>query len=153
MRSNSKPIDMKIKYLHVLILLITGFSAASQSTEQQIRALMAEQQDCWNKGDVDCFMIHYWNSPELVFIGGSGLTYGWQTTLDNYKKRYPDLATMGTLTFDILTVCELNEDHAFVIGKWFLEREMGNIGGIYSLVWRKVDERWVIISDHTSTAE
>lgn len=111
---------------------------------------MEAQEVCWNKGDLDCFMSVYWKSDSLKFIGSKGLNYGWQLTLDNYKKSYPDKAAMGKLTFTNLHIDQLSKNHVSVIGKWHLEREMGDLEGHYSLIWEKINGEWVIISDHSS---
>jgi ketosteroid isomerase-like protein len=57
---------------------------------------------------------------------------------------------MGNLHFDIVSIKPLNEDHYFVIGKWHLTRTVGNLNGIFTLVFRKTKEGWKIISDHSS---
>ena len=111
---------------------------------------MKQQQECWNAGDLECFMDSYWKSDKLVFVGGNGITYGWQTTLDNYKKRYPTRAAMGTLTFELLILEPLSEDFWSVVGKWSLERKEDNPNGHFSLIFRKLGNEWVIVSDHTS---
>ena len=115
-----------------------------------IIGLMSQQEKCWNDGDIDCFMVTYWNSDSLKFIGKSGVTYGWDNTRNNYKKKYPDKSHMGVLSFEIISVQLLSETAAFVVGKWGLKREMGDVGGFFSLIWRKIDGQWVIVSDHTS---
>ena len=85
-----------------------------------------------------------------MFVGKSGITYGWQKTLDNYKKNYPDAAAMGKLKFDLLEVKRLSSGYFFVVGKWHLTRSIGDIGGIFTLLFRKVANRWLIIADHSS---
>ena len=57
---------------------------------------------------------------------------------------------MGKLTFDILQVKKLDTEYYFVIGKWFLKRDAGDIGGHYTLLFRKIDGKWKIINDHSS---
>lgn len=116
-----------------------------------IELVMGKQEQCWNKGDIDCFMDGYWKSDSLQFIGSRGLTYGWQQTLDNYKKSYPDRATMGQLKFDILSMKLLSEGNVLLIGKWHLSREeKEDVGGHFSLNWKKINGQWVIIADHSS---
>lgn len=95
-------------------------------------------------------MEGYWKSDELVFIGRNGLTYGWQKTLDNYKKSYPDVETMGTLTFELLLLEPLSDDFWSVVGKWSLERKSDNPQGHFSLIFRRLGNDWVIVSDHSS---
>ena len=116
-----------------------------------INAVLKAQQTAWNRGDVDAFLVGYWQSSELTFSGSNGISRGWDGVLSRYKKNYPDRATMGELNFSDLEVRFLGSDAALVLGKWHLKREMGDIGGVFSLVWQKFPEGWKIIHDHTST--
>ncbi len=147
-----KFIGMK-KYLLLTICALLSCIAYSQ-TENKMKAtiqkIMHEQELAWNKGDVDGFMLSYWNNDSLKFIGKNGITYGWKSTLDNYKKSYPDKATMGELNFSIISVEELSTTSCYVIGKWNLKREKGDVGGYYTLLWKKINGKWVIVTDHTS---
>lgn len=118
--------------------------------EQEIRLLIDDQRIYWNQGDLENFMGAYWKSDSLMFIGKSGVTYGWQNTLNNYKKGYPDTAAMGKLKFDILEVKRLSEIYFFVVGKWHLIRSIGNVGGHFTLLFKKVKNKWVIVADHSS---
>lgn len=120
------------------------------SDETLIRQIMAAQEAAWNRGDLAAFMEGYWQSDSLRFIGSRGLTFGWQTTLDNYRKNYPDPETMGQLKFTIISVEPLAPTSAFVIGKWHLARTKGDLEGHYTLLWRKINGQWVIVADHSS---
>ncbi len=62
-------------------------------------------------------MNGYWESDSLKFIGKNGITYGYDATLERYKKSYPDVQAMGKLKFDILSMKKLDKKHVFVIGK------------------------------------
>ena len=131
-------------------LMIAGNLLAQKTDETAIRAVMAKQVTDWNNGDIDAFMDTYWKSDSLKFVGSKGVTHGWKNTLDRYKKSYPDTTVMGKLTFDIQSVQILSGDYAFVLGKWFLKRTIGDVGGYYTLLFKKVEGRWVIALDHTS---
>ena len=140
---------------HLLILTLTFLSTKFYSqTENKIistiEKAMHAQEVSWNKGDIEGFMATYWNSDSLKFIGKNGITFGWQNTLDNYKKSYPDKATMGELNFSIVSVELLSENSCYVIGGWNLKRKKGDVGGFYTLLWKKIKGKWVIVSDHTS---
>jgi len=147
----SQSMHMK-KYLSLLIFVLTlSFGATAQSNdEMMIRKAMNEQLAAWNSGDLTRFMGTYWQDDSLMFIGKSGITYGWQKTLDNYKKGYPDTATMGKLDFTILQVKRLSVLYFFVVGKWHLTRSVGDVGGHFTLLFRKVKNKWVIVADHSS---
>jgi hypothetical protein len=57
---------------------------------------------------------------------------------------------MGKLQFTILQVQLLSKTHAQVIGKWHLTRSIGNVQGHFTLLLRRRNGQWVIISDHSS---
>ena len=147
---------MKLLFVCLLISLSTTLTSHSQSIgtatdRRAILQLLKRQTDDWNAGRVDKFMTAYWASDSLTFIGKVGVTYGYQATLDNYKKRYPSRAAMGTLKFDVLNMDFPTPTVAYVIGRFHLTRpKIGDADGYFTLLWRKVKNRWVIISDHTS---
>lgn len=143
------------KSLAFLFLLCTFWTQAQPHKlpdAQQIKHVLHLQQEAWNKGDLAGFMQGYWKSDSLQFIGKKGITRGWQATLDNYQKAYPDQATMGQLQFEILNLEMFSKTTAQVIGKWTLIRsaDKGNVGGHFTLIFKKINKRWVIVSDHTS---
>lgn len=141
---------------HLLCILclfvLTGRSLAQKASDrQEILEVLNEQTQNWNKGKLEKFMDGYWKSDSLKFIGKNGVTYGWQNTLANYEKRYPDKASRGTLRFEILSVEFISKDAAFVIGKFFLTRpQKGDASGHFSLLWRKIKGEWLIVADHSS---
>jgi len=140
-----------MKYCILFVLLgITQFANAQSSDEKIIRDLLERQTRDWNRGDIDAFMKGYWESDSLMFVGKNGATYGYQKTLSNYKKNYPDTTAMGRLRFNILEVRRLSASHYFVLGKWMLTRSIGDISGHYTLLLRKIKGRWTIIADHSS---
>ncbi|MDI3322486.1 YybH family protein [Pinibacter soli] len=139
------------KLLTAAFFLLTLAPVFSQSkNEEAIRKVLNDQLQAWNRGNIDDFMKGYWKSDSLIFVGKSGVTYGYQNTLDNYKKNYKDTVQMGKLFFEVLQVKPLSGDTYFVVGKWFLKRTVGDIGGIYTLLFKKINGKWLIIADHSS---
>jgi ketosteroid isomerase-like protein len=135
----------------VAVLLLLSFSGFAQSTDEPaIRKVLADQTDAWNRGSVADFMKGYWNNDSLIFINPSGIRYGYTTALNNYKKKYNGPDKMGKLFFTLLKINRLSPDYCFVIGKWFLKRKVGDVGGIYTLLFRRIGGRWLIVADHTS---
>jgi uncharacterized protein (TIGR02246 family) len=136
--------------LLVFLLAFTNAVSAQSKDESTIRQLLDQQTAAWNRGDVTNFMQGYWENDSLMFIGKSGVTYGWTNTLNNYKKGYPDAAAMGQLTFTLIQVKRLSKKYYHVTGKWFLKRSIGDVGGHYTILLEKIKGRWVIIADHSS---
>lgn len=136
--------------LTILTLLTLTTASAQNKDEQTIRKILADQTAQWNKGNLVAFMHGYWKSDSLLFVGKNGPTYGYDKTLQNYQKGYPDTAAMGKLSFNILKVSPLSIDYYFVLGKWMLKRSIGDLSGHYTLLFRKINDQWVIVMDHSS---
>ncbi len=135
-----------------LIVSFSGFAEnkLSEKEKSEILRLFDRQVAAWNSGNLEKFMETYWNSDELVFVGSRGPTYGWQATLDNYKKGYPNKAAMGILNFNILNISKIDKKTVFVIGRFELTREVGDLAGHFTLVIQKINGQWLIVSDHSS---
>jgi hypothetical protein len=115
-----------------------------------IRKVLLEQVIAWNNGNIEDYMHGYWNSDSLLFIGSKGPRYGYDATLKRYKEAYPDADHMGHLTFAITSIQKLSDEYCFVVGKWALARTAGNVDGSYTLLFRKIKNKWVIVCDHSS---
>ena len=146
-----------MRYIVSFIFSLFCFYGFAQKSEKDvairyITKAMQEQEDCWNRGELPCFMKHYWKSDSLRFIGKTGITYGWQKTMDNYNTSYPNREAMGKLTFNNLAIEFTDVNTVFIIGQWKLERKpkLDNLEGHYSLLWQKKNGQWVIIVDHSS---
>jgi ketosteroid isomerase-like protein len=138
------------KYMFLVCLIAVTLSANAQADEKAIKDVLEQQRQAWNRGSIDEYMQGYWNSDSLVFIGKSGPTYGYSATLQRYKQSYSDTAKMGKLAFDILQVRRLSADYYFVLGKWVLKRSVGDLAGSFTLIFRKIKGKWVIVADHSS---
>ena len=137
-------------------LLFTAFFFATLHTQAQtpddliINKILSEQSAAWNAGNIEKFMEGYWNSDSLMFIGKNGPTYGFKNTLENHKKNYPDTAAMGKLNFELITVKRLSVMYYSIVGKWHLKRSIGDVGGAFTLLFKKIKKQWVIVQDHSS---
>jgi ketosteroid isomerase-like protein len=141
---------MKKGWIGCCLVLLAATGWAQSNDERAIRKVMADQADAWNRGSVDDFMKGYWHNDSLIFIGKTGINYGYVTALNNYKRNYDSPDKMGKLFFTLLKINRLSPDYCFVVGKWLLKRKVGDIGGIYTLVFRRIGGRWLIVADHTS---
>lgn len=154
--SHPEPVKESIgKYILAVpllaLLLVTGtFIKAQPAPQKQILSVMATQTNAWNNGDIEAFMQTYWNSDSLMFVGKNGATYGWDNTFNNYKKSYPDKTAMGFLTFNILKIQKLSSKFYNVVGKWHLKRSIGDVGGHFTLLFKKIKGQWLIVQDHSS---
>ena len=133
------------------LAVAASLTVQSQSkAELEILSILDRQTSAWNRGDLEGFMKGYWESDSLMYIGKNGVTYGYQPTLENYVRNYGDTARMGRLRFDILHVKRLSRRYYHVVGRWSLRRSAGDVGGHYTLLFRRTRGEWVIVSDHSS---
>ena len=142
------------KIIVSFFVLAASFTAQAQLTktlaEEQIKLVMKFQESNWNRGNIPGYMKGYWNSDSLLFIGSKGPTYGYNQTLINYLKGYPTPEEMGQLKFDFVKIEILSDTQAFVAGKWHLKRNEDDLGGHFTLLWKKIDGEWKIVVDHSS---
>jgi hypothetical protein len=150
---------MTVKIIVGSLLLIAFASCKSETSkevvkpnpldEKSIREVLDKQVTAWNDSNIEGFMQGYWKSDSLLFIG-SKITHGWDSTLVRYKKSYPDKATMGNLQFEIMRVDFISADAYLVTGKYLLKREKDNPSGVFTLLFRKMNDQWVVVYDHTA---
>lgn len=143
-----------LKHLSLLLFVVIALTInplyAQHKTEQQILDVLETQDQAWNRGDLFGFMETYWNNDSLMFIGKSGVTYGWNNTLKNYQRGYPDTAAMGKLKFTLIRMEKQSCKKYVVVGKWQLFRTAGNLQGHFTLLMRKIKGKWKIVADHSS---
>ena len=125
-------------------------SSNYETSKTEITTMLLQTARDWSKGDLERFMNGYIKSDSLKFVGSSGITYGWQQTLDNYRKGYPSKDHTGTLTFNLLEFDQLANDVFLVIGEFHLKRTVGDADGMFSIILKRINGEWKIIADHSS---
>lgn len=144
-----------------LVLIVAIALAGCQSSgpdfdpaaeKAAIRAVLADQVAAWNAGDLERFMAGYAQTDSLRFASGGSVRHGWATTLERYRKSYPDRAAMGTLAFEQLDIRVLAPEWAMVFGRWQLDRADDAPSGLFTLMFQRRAEGWRIVHDHTSSA-
>ena len=126
-----------------------GSSPTDVGDSAELIQIVTKQSASWNRGDLEAFMEPYWHDERLTFSSSGRTKRGWQATFENYQKNYPDRETMGTLTFTEMETQELGPDAMLMLGNWHLERAVP-VGGNFSLVWKRLDGKWLIVHDHSS---
>ncbi len=135
----------------IIITSIGVVTAQSTKAEKEVKVLLAQQAEDWNKGDIEAFMTGYLKSDDLTFIGSRGVTTGWDQTMASYKKGYPTRAAMGHLRFELMQVKQQSKKVVSVVGKFILDRKDETLDGYFLLIVKKVKGKWYIVADHTSS--
>lgn len=144
-----------MKRLAVLLLLAALSTPAFAGTPQNdIRKTFAMQAMAWNRGDLAGYMKFYWNSPDLLFVTGDGITRGWQATFDRYKQRYQgEGREMGQLFFEVKAIDFVTPTDALVTGEWKLVmKDNKTPHGMFTVLMKKRKEGWRVVYDHSSAA-
>ena len=144
---------MRILLLLLGILVMMNLPAGAQDpAPAAIRKVMEDQQNAWNRHDLEGFMAGYWNSPDLTFFSGARESKGWQAALDRYKQNYQGAGhEMGSLQFSNLRIEMLGPEAAFVRGEFHLTMSDGKTPhGLFTLIFRKLPEGWRIVHDHSA---
>ena len=137
--------------LPLLFLLIFSSCSMNNATEiDAIKQVLTTQQIYWNNGDIEGFMLGYWNSEKFEFSSENGTTYGWESTLERYKESYPTKESMGELSFEILDVKLTSATPAVLDGEWELIRKNDNPKGSFILKFQKIENNWLIIRDYST---
>jgi ketosteroid isomerase-like protein len=168
MPANMQPKLQPSKALFLLAALTLGLSGlpavvpaqaadssprSATSAEQAIRGVLDGQVAAWNRGDLDGFMQGYWRSPDLTFYSGGTVSTGWDAARARYQRRYQGKGReMGTLDFSKLEIHSLGSNDAWVGGRWHLKMRNGkDLGGLFTLIFKKQLEGWRIVHDHPSS--
>lgn len=140
-----------MRKLILFFCLFIFLNHQAQTTEKEDKAAILEvmelQEKAWSNNDLEGFMKGYWKSDSLKFFGSSGLTKGWQQTLDNYKKGYPSKEHSGTLNFTIQDISKIDDGSYWVMGDYHLKRSVGDANGVFLIIFKKIDGKWKIIAD------
>jgi beta-aspartyl-peptidase (threonine type) len=149
---------VKVAILSILLGIGLAVVGNTEDAEPQQRAAILDvldtQTKAWNRGKLKGFMAGYWSSPDLIFTSGGQVSRGWEPTLEKYRETYGGgKASMGRLGFDEVEVYSLGSEAAWVLGRWQLEGEGDTSGGVFTLIFRQISGRWVIVHDHTSVEE
>jgi ketosteroid isomerase-like protein len=144
---------LSITALILASALIIGCGQPGSDFEVTVRAeidsAMKEQVDSWNSGELAGFMKYYWRSEEMTFHGSKRRLQGWETLNSMYIETYSG-AQRGILEFSGLEINVLSAESAYVLGDWKVELPDTVKQGKFTLIWKRMDEGWRIVHDHSS---
>ncbi len=136
--------------------LLAACTTTSITDASAIEAVLHRQQSAWNRGDIESFMAEgYWQSSELSFYSAGRVSKGFDSVLAGYIRRYREGgAETGQLEFSELDIDVLSADAAVVRGRWDVDfAAKTDVGGLFTIIFRKTDGAWRIVHDHTSSDE
>ena len=145
---------LKTFSISVVFLIITSANSYSQTLKEKdslkILNVLEQQRIAWNDNNINEFMKGYLKSDKLVFSGSNGPVFGWNFVKDRYLKIYSTKELMGDLSFEINNLFSLSRKVAILLGKFNLQRKNEKLSGYFTLIFKKINGNWYIVSDHTS---
>ena len=145
---------LKTFSISVVFLIITSANSYSQTLKEKdslkILNVLEQQRIAWNDNNINEFMKGYLKSDKLVFSGSNGPVFGWNFVKDRYLKTYSTNELMGYLSFEINNLFSLSRKVAILLGKFNLQRKNEKLSGYFTLIFKKINGNWYIVSDHTS---
>ena len=141
---------MTIVWLFVFLIAASVCIFGDSEIEKDIARILGQQKIAWNRGDLESFMSHYWQSDDFTFQSGGNRLLGWENLRLRYQKNYSG-ENMGKLDFTDLDIKVLSRNIVLVLGRWEVQTEGSTKGGLFRLVFQRKPEGWRIIHDHTSS--
>jgi uncharacterized protein (TIGR02246 family) len=135
--------------LAIAASVTASLPAQTSDAKGTIEKVLTVQVQARNRGDIPKFVTTY--AEDCTFVGKQVLQ-GRSKLLARYQKTYPSPESMGRLTFQNLTVHQLDTQIATAVGEWHIDRPVasgGPTGGIFSLVLQLRNGAWQIVLDHT----
>jgi uncharacterized protein (TIGR02246 family) len=140
---------MRSLFLFIVILIVSIPCFGSDFTSE-ITQLLKEQDEAWNRGDLDGFLLPYEDSGNLVFVS-TVVIRSPRELKERYEKKYKSgESDFGKLSFSDLNVQELAPGLARAWGKWNVQQKDKESSGWFSLILQKRAGKWRIIHDHSS---
>ncbi len=118
---------------------------------RDVERLLAEAAAAWNRGDLEGFVSTYAVEPTTTFVSGGEVRHGFEWIRRNYAPRFAPGAARDSLRFERLETRALGSGHALATAHYVLfAGDSTTATGVFTLVMRRVGDRWLMIHDHTS---
>lgn len=119
------------------------------ATRQQLDVvkIVLQQQDAWNKGDLDSYLSHYKDGQDTQAVLAT-LVRGVDNIRAAYRSNFPNKDSMGAIEDSEVEVRALGDNFALATGKYHLSRNKkagGDVSGTFTEVFEKTPAGWKII--------
>ena len=146
---------LKLLYLTLLLMatttIVSSFTMPKGDAVQEVKRALEGQISAWNKGDLETAMTFYWNSPEMLWISKGGTEKGYKEVYDMFLQDFKDRSQMGVYSYEPLHIEQVSKEAVYFVFRWKIELDgKGLMGGVSSQLWKKLDGRWVVTSEHAS---
>ncbi|HEX7853517.1 MAG TPA: hypothetical protein VF503_07455 [Sphingobium sp.] len=139
--------------ISALVMAAVPVAAAAPQSEQvrgDVQAVLGKSAAGWNSANLDLFMSCYEDAPTTSYVSGDKVTQGFQAIRSVYGTRFAGgTKAMGQLSLEVVDLRMVGNANAYVIGRFTLRRDGGDVSGITTLLFRKTAAGWRIVADHS----
>ena len=137
-------------------LAVCAATASAQNTDPLFTAtrqqldvakIVLEQQDAWNKGDLDAYLSHYKDAADTQAVLAT-LVRGIDNIRSAFKANFPNKDAMGIIEDSEVEVRGMGDNFALATGKYHLTRTRkagGEVSGTFTELFEKTPTGWRII--------
>lgn len=134
----------------------SAVSADTSAISSEVRSVLREATDAWNRDDLDGYLTAYTDQPTLTYIGADGKLSGKRSLRERLDEAY--FSTTGEIddiAFDELDVMPLGPDRALVTGRWTtyqpgFDSQPLTGRGRFSMILARESAGWRILHEHSS---
>ncbi len=117
----------------------------------RLRQTLDAQVSGWNAGAPDKATSVYYDSPEMLWVNRTGIRKGYDLVRASYQRTPAERSRMGTYSYEPLHTDRLSRDCVFLVIRWKIESNgRTTMGGVTSMVWKRINKKWVIAAEHAS---
>jgi len=148
-----QPTPIASVFLFAVILLAVSTIPAQTRPDAlaDVKAALDAQVTAWNAGALDMAMSAYHDSPEMLWVNRGGIRKGFEPVRAAYRRDLGDRSRMGTYSYEPLHIERISRDCVYFVIKWKIELNgRTTMGGVSSLVWKRINRKWVIAAEHAS---
>jgi len=140
-------------FLFLVVLLAVSSTLAQTKPDPiaEVTAALDGQVNGWNAGVPDKATSVYYDSPEMLWVNRTGIRKGYDLIRASYQRSPAERSRMGTYSYETLHIERLAKDCVFFVIRWKIESNgRTTMGGVTSMVWKRINRKWVIAAEHAS---
>jgi ketosteroid isomerase-like protein len=151
-----KPSIPFTSFLFILgIILFVSMSTPAQAKADpvaEVKATLDAQVTAWNVGAAENLNSVYYDSPEMLWVNRTGIRKGIAPVQASYRRASAsNTPPAGVYSYEALHTERLSPTCVYFVIKWKYEQRGRNaLNGVTSMVWKKINKKWVIVAEHAS---
>ena len=135
----------------ILLAVPLAFAQTKPDALAQVQAALDAQVTAWNSGALEKSASVYYDSPEMLWVNRTGIRKGTDSLQRSFRRPQTDRSRPGTYSYEPLQILQLSPNCVYFVIRWKMEQNGRNsMTGVTSLVWKRINKKWVIVAEHAS---